>query len=96
MFVLYIAQELGLDTVDANRYLGLPDDAREYTAVKQILHDLKISSIRLLTNNPRKLTELTALGINIDERVECITPPNSSYAAAYQRAKADRMGHMGF
>jgi len=90
----YAAQELGLDTVDANRRLGLPDDAREYTAVKDILADLRIASIRLLTNNPRKLSELAALGVVIDERVQCITPPNSTFSAAYIKAKADRMGHM--
>jgi len=90
----YAAQELGLDTVDANRHLGLPDDAREYYAVKDILEDLNISSLRLMTNNPRKINELTSLGIEISERVPIVTPPNSDFSLAYVKAKKERMFHM--
>jgi GTP cyclohydrolase II len=90
----YAAQELGLDTVDANRHLGLPDDAREYYAVRDILNDLKISSIRLMTNNPRKINELTSLGINVSARVPIVTPPNSDFSLAYVKAKKERMFHM--
>ena len=90
----YAAQEMGLDTVDANRSLGLPDDAREYDSVRDILADLKIESLRLLTNNPRKVTELTNLGIRIQERVPIITPPNSEFSAFYVKTKAERMAHM--
>lgn len=90
----YAAQEMGLDTVDANRHLGLPDDAREYTAVRDILDDLKISSLRLMTNNPRKISELTSLGIHIASRVSIVTPPNSDFSRAYVMAKKERMFHM--
>ena len=62
----YSLQEKGFDTVDANRALGLPDDAREYSAVKNILEDLGVKSIQLMTNNPRKIEKLTALGIAIE------------------------------
>ncbi|GBG32984.1 Riboflavin biosynthesis protein RibBA [Hondaea fermentalgiana] len=89
----YAMQETGLDTVDANRHLGLPDDAREYDSVRDILRDLKIDSVRLLTNNPRKIECLEALGITITERLECIVVPNSDYSMNYVQAKARRMGH---
>jgi len=90
----YAAQELGMDTVDANRHLGLPDDAREYSAVRDILEDLGISSIRLMTNNPRKINELNTLGIKVSERVPIVTPPNSDFSLAYVKAKKERMFHM--
>jgi len=90
----YAAQEMGLDTVDANRHLGLPDDAREYHAVRDILNDLRVSSLKLMTNNPRKMQELTALGVSVTERVPIETVPNSNYALAYVMAKKERMFHM--
>ena len=90
----YALQARGVDTVDANRSLGLPDDAREYDAVRDILDDLRISSLRLMTNIPRKVAELSRLGIVVAERVPVITPPNSEYSASYIRAKAERMAHM--
>ncbi|KAH9262490.1 GTP cyclohydrolase II [Batrachochytrium salamandrivorans] len=91
----YAAQQhLGLDTVDANRHLGLPDDCREYGAVRDILNDLGITSIRLMTNNPRKIAELTSLGIHVVERVPIETVPNSHFSQAYVQAKKDRMSHM--
>lgn len=55
----YALQEKGLDTVDANRALGLPDDCREYTSVKNMLADLGVKSIKIITNNPRKINLLT-------------------------------------
>ena len=64
-------QEKGLDTVDANRALGLPDDCREYSAVAHILSDLGVSSVRLMTNNPRKLSEMAALGVAVTGRIPC-------------------------
>jgi len=90
----YAMQESGLDTVDANRSLGLPDDAREYDSVKDILQDLGVKSIRLLTNNPRKIKCLKTLGVKITERLECVVIPNSNYSMGYVHAKAQRMGHM--
>jgi GTP cyclohydrolase II len=57
--------------VDANRALGLPDDCREYSAVRHILADLGVRSVRLMTNNPRKLQELAGLGITVTGRIPC-------------------------
>ena len=90
----YSIQELGIDTVDANRILDLPDDCRRYNAVKDILEDLCIESICLMTNNPRKVAQLTKLGIKITNCQPCIVQPNSSYSASYIRTKAERMGHL--
>lgn len=92
----YAVQELGLDTVDANRKLGLPDDARQYAAVREILKDLRISSIKLMTNNPRKIDRLTKLGVNVTARVACMSPKDklSKYSKRYIDAKAARMGHI--
>lgn len=89
----YAMQEKGLDTVDANRALGLPDDCREYTAVANILSDLNVKSIRLMTNNPRKINILTDLGINIAGRIPSIAPSNQ-YNEGYLDAKEKRMDHL--
>jgi GTP cyclohydrolase II len=67
----YALQEQGLDTVDANRALGFPDDAREYTAVRNILSELGVKSVRLITNNPRKISKLADLGIEVTGRIPC-------------------------
>eukprot|EP01023_Acetabularia_acetabulum_P047765 TRINITY_DN5038_c0_g2_i2.p1 TRINITY_DN5038_c0_g2~~TRINITY_DN5038_c0_g2_i2.p1 ORF type:complete len:296 (+),score=21.52 TRINITY_DN5038_c0_g2_i2:118-1005(+) len=71
----YKLQEEGLDTVDANRALGLPDDCREYTSVVNILKDLNIQSIKLMTNNPRKIDQLKSMGINVVDRIPVIVEP---------------------
>lgn len=89
----YSLQERGLDTVDANRALGLPDDAREYHAARAILDDLKISSIRLLTNNPRKIEKLRAEGVAVDDRVGVIVE-GTPHSVGYLQAKAERMRHL--
>jgi GTP cyclohydrolase II len=67
----YKLQEQGLDTVDANRALGLPDDSREYTSVRNILKELGVKSVRLMTNNPRKINVLTDLGVKVSGRIPC-------------------------
>ena len=90
----YAAQENGLDTVDANRILGLPDDAREYESVRDMLANLNVSSIRLITNNPMKIERLTTLGVRVMDRLPCVTPISSEYALGYVKAKTDRMGHL--
>lgn len=90
----YSLQESGFDTVDANRELGLPDDAREYDCVKYMLDDLGIKSIQLMTNNPRKIEKLKELGIIITKRVKCICKPNSEDSLKYIKTKALRMGHL--
>ncbi|SIN76987.1 GTP cyclohydrolase II [Agromyces cerinus subsp. cerinus] len=89
----YRLQQSGLDTLDANLALGLPADDREYVAAAAILGDLGLHSVRLLTNNPDKIAQLTGHGIEVVERVPLVTgaaPAN----LAYLRAKRDRMGHL--
>jgi len=88
----YKMQEAGFDTVEANRVLGLPDDSREYTAVKDIIDDLEIQSLQLMTNNPRKVRELQSLGVKIDARLSCITEVGE-LAMNYLHTKAARMEH---
>ncbi|MFL1378885.1 MULTISPECIES: bifunctional 3,4-dihydroxy-2-butanone-4-phosphate synthase/GTP cyclohydrolase II [unclassified Nocardiopsis] len=88
----YALQDEGVDTVDANLRLGLPADAREFGAGAQILTDLGVSSVRLLSNNPDKAQGLERHGVRVKERVlmpAFLTPDN----AAYLRTKRDRMGH---
>lgn len=88
----YHLQSRGYDTVDANRMLGLPDDARSYDVVPEMLGYLKVPSIRLMTNNPDKLTKLTALGVQIDGCLPVITRPNT-HSIGYIKTKRQRMGH---
>lgn len=89
----YALQENGLDTVDANTALGLPADARDYTAAAAMLDDLGISQVRLLTNNPAKQDALVAHGIDVTERVPLEVGRNA-VNAAYLDTKAARMGHL--
>ena len=88
----YALQEQGLDTVDANRALHLPDDARSYDDAAAILNDLGIQSVDLLTNNPRKASALEALGISVNKRlpIYCHVPES---AKSYLATKVQRMGH---
>jgi 3,4-dihydroxy 2-butanone 4-phosphate synthase/GTP cyclohydrolase II len=88
----YKLQEQGLDTVDANLELGLPADLREYGIGAQILADLGLSSIRILTNNPKKIHGLQGYGLSVTEQVPIAHMPNP-HNEAYLRAKAERMGH---
>jgi len=88
----YSLQEEGHDTVEANRLLGLSDDSRTYESVKFILDDLRISSVELLTNNPRKIEELSKLKIRINKRVPVQIPPNS-VNFSYLSTKAKKMSH---
>jgi len=88
----YELQSQGRDTVDANRILGLPDDAREYGAAAAILEHLGIESIRLMTNNPLKVEALRALGVEIDARIATLVGANP-FSAPYLEAKRERMGH---
>jgi GTP cyclohydrolase II len=80
-----LQDEEGLDTVDAN-------DTREYTAVANILEDMNIKSIRLMTNNPRKVATLEKLGVRIVSRIPCIVEPNL-FNKEYLTAKEGRMKH---
>jgi GTP cyclohydrolase II len=89
----YGLQDGGLDTVDANVELGLPIDARDYSAAASVLRELGIGSVRLITNNPAKILGLEMHGIDVVERVPIETIPNE-VNAPYLRAKASRMGHL--
>jgi 3,4-dihydroxy 2-butanone 4-phosphate synthase / GTP cyclohydrolase II len=88
----YELQDAGADTVDANTELGLPADAREYSAGAQMLADLGVGSVRLLTNNPGKVSGLTACGVDITERVPLPTPV-TPYNLRYLVTKRDKLGH---
>lgn len=89
----YRLQEQGLDTVDANRALGLPDDCREYTSVKNILADMGVRSIRLMTNNPRKIRLLKELGVQVTGRIPVLIQANE-VNKGYLQSKRDRMDHL--
>ncbi len=88
----YKLQEEGYDTVDANLKLGLPADLRDYGIGAQILVDLGLSSIRILTNNPKKIRGLEGYGLSVSEQVRIEHMPNP-HNAEYLRVKAQRMGH---
>ena len=89
----YRLQECGLDTVDANRRLGLPDDMRRYDTAAAIIEDLQIKSVRLMSNNPRKLRHLTKHGVLIKDRIPMQTESNP-HSENYIATKASRMGHI--
>jgi len=89
----YKLQEEGLDTVDANLELGMPADLRDYGIGAQILVDLGLTSIRLLTNNPKKIVGLEGYGLRVTDQVPIEHPPGD-HNKAYLRAKAQRLGHL--
>ncbi|MDP8943742.1 MAG: bifunctional 3,4-dihydroxy-2-butanone-4-phosphate synthase/GTP cyclohydrolase II [Actinomycetota bacterium] len=88
----YRLQEGGLDTVDANLELGLPADLRDYGIGAQILVDLGLTTIRVLTNNPKKIVGLESYGLRVTEQLP-IEPPATAHNLGYLRAKRDRLGH---
>jgi 3,4-dihydroxy 2-butanone 4-phosphate synthase/GTP cyclohydrolase II len=88
----YELQERGLDTVDANIELGFPADAREWGIGNQILADLGLSTIRILTNNPKKISGLEGYGLTVTEQVPIELPPNAENRR-YLAAKRERLGH---
>jgi GTP cyclohydrolase II len=88
----YELQAKGLDTVDANRGLGLPDDARSYDVARDMLDYFGVKSVQLMTNNPDKIEKLRALGVAVKGRIPTIVPSNP-YSAGYLEAKRVRMAH---
>jgi 3,4-dihydroxy 2-butanone 4-phosphate synthase/GTP cyclohydrolase II len=88
----YKLQEEGLDTVDANLQLGLPVDLRDYGIGAQILVDLGLSSIRILTNNPKKISGLSGYGLSVTDQIP-IEPVPNPHNEAYLRAKREKLGH---
>ena len=88
----YHLQDHGMDTVDANLKLGLKVDARDYTIGAQILADLGLSTIKLLTNNPKKIEGLEKYGLRIVERVPILTKPNK-INRKYLKTKKEKLGH---
>ena len=89
----YGLQDYGYDTVEANLALGFHDDEREYSSAAHMLHSLKVRSIKLITNNPRKVEALTSLGIKVNGRIPLVIPPNK-YNKFYLETKARRSGHL--
>lgn len=89
----YRLQEEGMDTVEANLELGLPADLRDYGIGAQILRDLGLSEIRVLTNNPKKIIGLEGHGLKVTEQLKIEAPPNP-HNEAYLQTKRDRMGHI--
>ncbi|MDD5082174.1 MAG: bifunctional 3,4-dihydroxy-2-butanone-4-phosphate synthase/GTP cyclohydrolase II [Dehalococcoidales bacterium] len=89
----YALQDKGLDTVEANLALGLPADLRDYGIGAQILVDLGLHNIRLLTNNPKKVVGLEGYGLTVVETIPIITVPNP-YNRHYLETKRKKMGHL--
>jgi 3,4-dihydroxy 2-butanone 4-phosphate synthase/GTP cyclohydrolase II len=89
----YALQEHGLDTVEANLALGLPEDMRDYRVAAEMLLDLGVRRVRLLTNNPAKIEGLGRYGVEVVERVPLGVSPNPTNVA-YLRTKREKMGHL--
>lgn len=90
----YNLQDQGHDTVDANLILGHQADARDYTIAALILQDLKVESIRLLTNNPGKISDLTKLGVAVSDRIPLSPRRISKDNRFYLMTKIERMNHL--
>lgn len=92
----YSLQDGGMDTVDANLHLGLPEDDREYGVVVSILNDLQIQSIELMTNNPRKVDRLRALGVTVAKTIPMVVHRANEHNRQYLETKQKRMNHKHF
>jgi GTP cyclohydrolase II len=88
----YALQEEGLDTVEANLALGFRDDERDYAVAAHMLHSLRLRSLRLITNNPEKIRQLTQHRLEVAGRIPHVIPPNP-YNRFYLETKAKRSGH---
>lgn len=89
----YSLQDQGMDTVDANTHLGFADEMREYVAVPDILDDMGVKSVRLITNNPYKVDQLKKLGVKITDRIS-VELDSNEHNIAYLRTKKMRMNHV--
>ena len=89
----YELQDSGLDTVEANERLGFKADHREFALPAEMLKALKIEQVRLLSNNPDKVSALERAGIRVTERVPCEVEP-TSHAEEYLKTKKEKMGHL--
>jgi len=89
----YALQDRGMDTVEANIALGFRDDEREYSIAAHMLHSLKVRSVELMTNNPRKVEELVQHGVTVAGRLPHVIPPNE-FNRFYLETKRDRSGHL--
>ena len=88
----YSLQDMGLDTVEANEHLGFPADLRNYGMGAQILHDLGVRFMRLITNNPRKIAGLKGYGLEVVDRVPLLIEA-TDYNSSYLATKAEKLGH---
>ena len=88
----YALQDQGLDTVDANLALGFRDDERDYAVAAHMLRSLDVGSVRLITNNPNKIAQLTQYGVSVTGRIPHVIPPNE-HNRFYLETKAKRSGH---
>jgi GTP cyclohydrolase II len=86
-------QDQGLDTVEANHALGFRDDERDYAVAAHMLMSLKIQSVQLMTNNPKKINQLTQYGIQVNGRIPHVMEPNQ-YNRFYLETKAAKSGHL--
>jgi GTP cyclohydrolase II len=89
----YQLQDLGLDTIEANQYLGLPVDARDYRVAAKIMQLLGIRSVRLITNSPDKISQLQAAGVAVVDRIPVVIPANP-HDKEYIDVKRQKMGHL--
>lgn len=89
----YGLQDYGYDTVEANLALGFRDDERDYAVAAHMLMSLKVKSIQLMTNNPKKINDLTEYGIKVNGRIPLVIPPNP-YNEFYLHTKAEKSGHL--
>ena len=89
----YELQDQGLDTVEANEKLGFKPDQRDYGIGAQILRDLGVRTMRLLTNNPRKFVGLEGYGLSVTESVPLEIEPVSEFTRRYLKTKKDKLGH---
>ncbi len=89
----YELQDSGLDTVEANERLGFKADQRDFTLPAEVLKALRVTSVRLLSNNPDKVEALEKAGVRVVERVPCEVAP-SEYAEEYLKTKKEKLGHL--